>query len=286
MEVNAISSEDLGYICDLVRERSAIVLEPEKAYLVQSRLEPLVKSERLGSLQDFVRTLRHQPYGPLHKKVVEALTTNETSFFRDLVPFHALRDHIFPALIKQNRSVQRLHIWCGASSSGQEPYSILFTMLDHFPELKSWQIRFMATDISREMLIRCQEGYYSQLEVNRGLPAPLLSKYFSKSGVGWKIRDDVRRKIEFREMNLAGTWLAFPKMDLVFLRNVMIYFDSQTKKRILENVRGILELHGYLVLGASETTMNLDEHYARSAVGGTSVYRLKNGLEERPYAVS
>lgn len=286
MEVNAISSEDLGYICELVRDRSAIVLEPEKAYLVQSRLEPLVKSERLGSLQEFVRTLRHRPYGHLHKKVVEAMTTNETSFFRDLVPFHALRDHIFPFLINQNRSIQRLHIWCGASSSGQEPYSILLTMLEHFPELESWRIRFMATDISRDMLARSQEGHYSQLEVNRGLPAPLLSKYFSKIGMGWKIRDEVRQKIEFREMNLAGTWLAFPKLDLVFLRNVMIYFDAKTKKRILGNVRGILEPHGYLILGASETTMNLDEHYARTALGGTSVYRLKKGLEARPHAVS
>lgn len=281
-----ISSEDLGYICDLVRDRSAIVLEPEKAYLVRSRLEALAKTEKWGTLTEFVRTLRHRPYGPLHKKVVEAMTTNETSFFRDLVPFHALRDHIFPSLIKHNRAIQELHIWCGASSSGQEPYSILFTLLDHFPELESWRVRFIATDISREMLTRCQEGQYSQLEVNRGLPAPLLSKYFFKNDMGWKVRDDVRSRIEFREMNLAGTWLMFPRVDLVFLRNVMIYFDSQTKKRILGNIRGILDPHGYLVLGASETTLNLDDHYARSAICGTSVYRLKKSVGELPYAVS
>ncbi|MDR4494412.1 MAG: protein-glutamate O-methyltransferase CheR [Nitrospirales bacterium] len=202
------------------------------------------------------------------------------------MPFHALREHIFPTLIQRNRAIQRLNIWCGASSSGQEPYSVLLTMLDHFPELQSWRIYFIATDISEEMLARCEKGQYSQLEVNRGLSVQLLSKYFFKNDMGWKIRDDVRSKIEFREMNLAGTWLAFPKVDLVFLRNVMIYFDSQTKKRILGKIRGILEPHGYLVLGASETTMNLDDHYVRSAISGTSVYRLKKGLDEFSYAVS
>jgi len=286
MEMKDISSEDLGFICDLVRERSAIVLEPEKAYLVQSRLEPLAKSEKLGTLAEFVRTLRHRPYGPLHKKVVEAMTTNETSFFRDLVPFQALREHILPALIKHNRAIQRLQIWCGASSSGQEPYSILFSMLDHFPELQSWEIRFIATDISQEMVIRCQEGQYSQLEVNRGLPVPFLKKYFFQNDRGWKVRDEVRSKIEFREMNLAGPWLVFPKLDLVFLRNVMIYFDLQTKRRILRNIRGILEPHGYLVLGASESTMNLDDRYERWGINGTSVYRLKKEMDKLPDAVS
>lgn len=281
-----ISSEDLGFICDLVRERSAIVLEPEKAYLVQSRLEPLAKSEKLGTLAEFVRTLRHLPYGPLHKKVVDAMTTNETSFFRDLVPFQALREHIVPALLKQNRTIQRLRIWCGASSSGQEPYSILFTVLDHFPELQSWDMQVIATDISQEMVIRCQEGQYSQLEVNRGLTDPVLKKYFLQNDRGWKVRDDVRSKIECREMNLAGPWPAFPKLDLVFLRNVMIYFDLHTKKRILGNIRGLLEPHGYLVLGASESTMNLDDQYERWTISGTSVYRLKKERDAFPHAVS
>ena len=214
------------------------------------------------------------------------MTTNETSFFRDLVPFQALREHILPALIKHNRAMQRLHIWCGASSSGQEPYSIVFTMLDHFPELQFWELQVIATDISQEMVIRCQEGQYSQLEVNRGLPVPLLKKYFFQNDRGWKVRDEVRSKIEFREMNLAGPWLAFPKLDLVFLRNVMIYFDLQTKRRILGNIREILEPHGYLVLGASESTMNLDDRYERWDISGTSVYRLKKEMEKFPDAVS
>ena len=272
-----VTTKDLEYVRDLVRERSAIVLEAEKAYLVNSRLEPLAKSEGFSSLTALVGTLRQTSYTSLHKKVVEALTTNETSFFRDLAPFQALREHILPEVIKKNTLMKRLNIWCGASSSGQEPYSILLTILEHFPVLKSWRLHFTATDISQEMLERCQEGTYSQLEVNRGLPPALLTKYFSKKAMGWEIREELRDMIEFREMNLAGTWLNFPKMDLVFMRNVMIYFDAQTKKQILQNVRGILEPHGFLFLGSSETTMNLDDLYERVVVNGTSVYRLKNG---------
>jgi len=270
----------------MVRERTAIVLESDKMYLVQSRLEPLVKSEGLGTLAEFIQRLRDSPEGYLHKQVVEAMTTNETSFFRDAIPFQILRDRILPSLIKHNQMVKRLHIWCGASSSGQEPYSILFTLLEHFSELQAWRIRYLATDISSEMLKRCQEGVYSQWEVNRGLPAPLLKKYFSKKGIGWQVRDDVRGMIQFQEMNLAGSWLSFPKLDLVFLRNVMIYFDGQTKRQILKNLRDLLEPHGYLVLGGTENIMNLDEHYERVFMNGASVYRLKKDEKDSQHGVS
>lgn len=148
---------------------------------------------------------------------------------------------------------------------------------EHFPQLQDWQIRFLATDISGAMVKRSQEGIYSQLEVNRGLPEGLLTKYFSKKGTHWQIAEDMRKKIEFREMNLAGPWPLFPAMDMVVLRNVMIYFDGETKKHILKKIRNILNPQGYLLLGGTETTLNLDEQYERVAVNGTSCYRIRKG---------
>jgi len=203
------------------------------------------------------------------------MTINETSFFRDLVPFEILKDRLLPEVIQANRDIKRLHIWCGACSSGQEPYSILLTILHHFPELRSWNIRLIATDISQEMIKRGREGRYGSFEVNRGLSSPLLNTYFSRQGMEWQIRDDVRKMIEFREMNLAGSWLVLPRMDLVFMRNVMVYFDMETRKDILRRIRGILASHGYLILGATETTLAVDDHFERVPLNGTSVYRVR-----------
>ena len=277
MEKEELRSADFDYVSDMVRTRSAIVLETEKAYLVESRLAPLAKKEGLASITELVAKLRSTPNGDLHSKVIEAMTTNETSFFRDLVPFDVLREQILPEIIARKGTSKRLNMWCGASSSGQEPYSVMFTIYEHFPELKDWVIQYIATDISEEMLEKCRNGKYSQLEVNRGLPASMLTKYFSKKGMGWQVQDDIRRRIDFKPMNLAGPWLTFPPMDLIFIRNVMIYFDIDTKKQILGNIRKILDPSGYLFLGGSETTLNLDNEYERVAVSGTSCYRVKNG---------
>jgi len=269
--------EDLTYIRNLVRERSAIVLEEEKDYLIRSRLEPLAKELGFDSLVELVGKLRRASDDTLHRTVVEAMTTNETSFFRDLSPFLALKEHLLPEVIARRASTRCLSIWCGASASGQEPYSIMLTILEHFPELQDWRIRFLATDISRVMLKRCQEGIYSQIEVNRGLPAGLLTKYFSKNGTHWQIAENIRKRIEFREMNLAHPWPLLPRMDMVVLRNVMIYFDGETKKQILKKIRHILDPQGYLLLGGTETTINLDDQYERVAVNGTSCYRICAG---------
>ena len=269
--------EDLTYIRNLVRERSAIVLEEEKDYLIRSRLEPLAKELGFDSLVGLVGKLRRTSDDTLHRTVVEAMTTNETSFFRDLSPFLALKERLLPDLIARRASTRCLSIWCGASASGQEPYSIMLTILEHFAELQDWRIRFLATDISRVMLKRCQEGIYSQIEVNRGLPAGLLTKYFSKKGTHWQIAENIRKRIEFREMNLADPWPLLPRMDMVVLRNVMIYFDGETKKQILKKIRHILDPQGYLLLGGTETTINLDDQYERLAVNGTSCYRIRVG---------
>ncbi|MDR4461948.1 MAG: protein-glutamate O-methyltransferase CheR [Nitrospirales bacterium] len=269
-----IALDDVAYIRNLIRERSAMVLEVEKTYFMQSRLEPFSKQEGFGSLAGLVSHLRQTSYGPLHERVIEAMTINETSFFRDPAPFQALKDRLLPEVIQANWNLRRLHIWCGASSSGQEPYSILLTILHHFPELRSWHIRLIATDISLAMVKRAKEGRYGPYEVKRGLSPLMLNTYFSRQGMEWQIRENVRNIIEFREMNLAGSWVGLPTMDLVFMRNVMMYFDMETRKAILHRIRGILAPHGYLVLGVTETTLAVDDHFERVRVNGTSVYRV------------
>lgn len=270
-----LASDDLSYIRKMVQDRSAIFLEDEKDYLIHSRLDPLAKELGCATLEEFVGKLRASPFGLMHKRSVEAMTTNETSFFRDINPFNALRETVLPELIEKNKAKKTLNIWCGASSSGQEPYSVVFLMKEHFPELESWNVRFIATDLSQAMIKRCQEGKYNQLEVNRGLPAAMLVKYFQKKGMAWQVKDEIRSKIEFREMNLIETWIPFPQLDLVFLRNVLIYFDVPTKKTIIGKIRQTLGPQSYLVLGGAETTFNLDESFERVGISGTSFYRLR-----------
>ncbi len=270
------NENNLIYLRDLILTRSAIVLEPEKDYLLQARLEPVAKEAGLASLDELAHILRTAPSGPLHEKVVEAMTTNETSFFRDVHPFEAFKESVLPDMIKKRADSRKLSIWCGASSCGQEPYTVAMVIREHFPELATWDITFLATDLSTQMLEKCREGKYSQLEVNRGLPAQLLMKYFEKKGMKWHIKKELRNMIEFQPLNLAGRWLPMPKVDIVWLRNVLIYFDVEMKKEIFQKVRGIMQPDGYLFLGGAETTLAIDDHFERLRFNGTSCYCLGN----------
>lgn len=271
---DTIPENALVFIRELILTRSAIVLEPEKDYLIQARLEPVAKEAGFSSIDELAQYLRKTPSGDLHQQVVEAMTTNETSFFRDVHPFDALKDQVLPDLMERRASTRSLSIWCGASSSGQEPYTMAMVLRENFPQLATWNLKFIATDISTQMLDKCREGKYSQLEVNRGLPAQLLIKYFEKKGMGWRLNEDIRNMIEFRQLNLAATWPSLPKIDLVFLRNVLIYFDIEMKKDILKKIRGVLEPDGYLFLGGAETTLNLDDNFQRVPLNGTSCYQM------------
>lgn len=266
--------KDLIYLRDLILTRSGIVLEPEKDYLLQSRLEPVAKAAGLGTLGELAEKLRTTPSGPLHEKVVEALTTNETSFFRDLHPFEAFKETVLPDIIKNRATSRSIVLWCGASSSGQEPYTVAMMIREHFPEVATWNITFLATDLSSQMLEKCREGKYSQLEVNRGLPANLLMKYFDKKGMSWIIKPELRNMITFQQLNLTGAWPPMAKVDIVWLRNVLIYFDVEMKKSILQKVRDVMQPDGYLFLGGAETTMNLDEHFVRVPLHSTSCYQI------------
>lgn len=271
-----IDDRGFNFVRQLLRERAAIVLDDTKQYLVDNRLSQLARREGLASAQDVIDRLRAAPAGPLQRKVIEAMTTTETLFFRDGKPYEALRNAIVPELVRLRGTERRLQIWSCACSSGQEPYSLGMLLREHFPALASWDLRMVATDISTEMLARSRTGRYSQLEVNRGLPAAYLTKYFDRVGLDWQIRDELRRMIEFRELNLAGAWGAMPPADLILLRNVLIYFDVETKRTVLGKIRKLLRPGGFLMLGTAETTMNLDASFELVRTDGTAYYRLRS----------
>lgn len=270
-----VSATDFAFVAHLVRQRCALVLEPGKEYLVQSRLAPLAQRHGLADIASLIEKLRDSDHR-LMTEVVEAMVTTETSFFRDIHPFETLKKAVLPELIQARRSQRQLNIWFAASSSGQEPYSVALILKEWFPELSSWRLNLAATDISQAMLDRCRAGRYSQVEVNRGLPTPLLLKWFRQEGAFWLLDERVRDLVTFSPLNLAQPWPAMPRWDLIFLRNVMIYFDTEVKKAILGRISRSLNQDGYLLLGGAETTLNLDNSFYRVEALKTGFYRLKS----------
>jgi chemotaxis protein methyltransferase CheR len=270
-----LSLPEFNYIRQLVLSQSAIVLEDDKSYLVESRLLPLARREGFASIHLLVQKLQAEPFHGLHRLAVEAMTTNETSFFRDFNPFEALRKSVLPDLIARRSAERTLNIWCAASSSGQEPYSLSMLIRENFPALLSWKIRILATDLSTDILARARGGRYSQLEVNRGLPASLLVKYFQKRGCDWFLRDDIRAMVDYQILNLSNVWPTMPPMDIVMIRNVLIYFGMETKKEILAKVRRILKPDGFFFLGGAETTFSIDDSYERVQFERSTCYRIR-----------
>lgn len=271
-----MKATDFDFIRNFIRNQAAIVIEPGKEYMVESRLEALARKEKFPDIESLINHIRAHPKDELLKRVVDSMTTNETSFFRDIHPFDALKTSILPEFLKKRAAEKQINFWCGAASTGQECYSVLMTIAESCPEMFQWKFTFIATDLSREVLARAQAGKYTQLEVNRGLPAPLLAKYFTRDDDHWEIRADLRSRVVFREMNLIGNWPLMPMLDVVFLRNVLIYFDVETKKAILAKIRKILRPDGYLFLGGAETTVNLDDSFERVILQKTTCYRLKS----------
>lgn len=270
-----ISRPEFDYLRKFMREGSAIVLDEDKEYLAESRLAPLLNSEGFPSVQKLLERMRSVSASPLHRKVLDAMTNNETWFFRDLAPYEALRTAILPEIIQRRATQRCLNIWSAASSSGQEAYSLSMLLLEHFPGLASWKVQILATDISNAVLDRARHGCYSKMEVNRGLPVQLLTKYFTRSGLDWALSDTVRRMVTFRQMNLAEAWPDIGTMDVVMLRNVLIYFDVDMKRKILARMERVLSPKGVLFLGCAETTLNLSERYERVQSGSVFCYRLR-----------
>jgi len=275
----AITPDNFKFIQSFARDTAAIVLEAGKEYLVETRLTPIAKQTGFATLDDFINQLRRDPKATLfHEQVIDAITTNETSFFRDFHPFEALRQHILPKIIEQRAGIRRLNIWSAASSTGQELYTIAMIIREHFPQLRDWNVQILGTDLSPTVLTQARQAVYSQLEVNRGLPAPLLMKYFTKTDVKWALKDDVKKLVEFRQLNLIKPWPIMPAFDVVFIRNVMIYFDVETKKTILKRIRQCLQPQGCIFLGTAETTINLDTELVPVTIGKATVYQCKPAL--------
>jgi len=260
------------FLRDLILKNSAIVLDEQKDYLLQARLGPLIEREGMATWDELVRRLSGPGTQALRQQVVEAMTTHETSFFRDWHPFEAMQTHVFPALAAESKT-RPIHVWSAAASSGQEVYSLAFLAAQQ-PGLDLSRLRFVATDISAGILAKAREGRYSQLEVNRGLPARMLLRFFDKEGVDYRVKEQLRRLIDFRLLNLIQPWPALPEMDVIFLRNVLIYFDVPTKRLIVDRIARVLRKGGYLFLGGVESTLNLTDRFAEVHLGKTTCHRL------------
>lgn len=272
---SGLAEPDFRYICDVVRREAAIVLEPGKEYLVENRLQPVAKRHGLADVTELVGRLRIGDTTMLGA-VVDALTTNETSFFRDGHPWDSMRDHVLPELFEKRQATKTINIWFAAASSGQEPYTLAMILRQHFAtELESYRVRMIGTDISPSMIERCRQGRFSQIEVNRGLPARLLMEYFERDGISYVIAPELRSMIEFDELNLSTphSWGWLPTFDLIFVRNVLIYFDVETKGRILENMVRQMAPDGSLFLGSTETTINITDALIPVQVGPSTCYR-------------
>lgn len=270
----AVSAADFQFLQGFLRSRAAIELDDGKEYLVQSRLLPLVRERRAASIADVIAQVRSGTDEHLRLAVLDLMTTNETSFFRDVHPFEALRSHIIPELLARPGSQDHITVWCAAASSGQEPYSVAMLLSEHFPSVvAAGRARILATDLSPTMVERARVGRYSQLEVNRGLPASLLVRYLRQEGTQWCVRDDIRSMVEYREMNLATPWVGIPHVDLVLMRNVLIYFSRDAKRDVLRRLREVISPGGRLLMGSSETTLGIDDAYERCDNGRTITYR-------------
>ena len=270
-----LGADAFAYVCELVRTRSAIVLSEEKRYLVEARLAPVARAAGLSGLDALVRSLRFGRDPGLEERVVEAMTTNETSFFRDRSPFEALCSHVLPERIAANAPRRQLALWSAACSTGQEPYSVAMLLDTAFPELAGWRVDILATDLSRAALARAGAARYSALEVNRGLTPAQLQAYFRPDADGFCLAERIRARVRFQQLNLAGPWPVVGRQDVILLRNVLIYFDAATRRHILGEARAHLRPGGYLLLGAAETTRDLVEGLIPVAAGRTTVYRLE-----------
>jgi chemotaxis protein methyltransferase CheR len=272
----ALTTTAFEWVCTLVRRESAIVLEAGKEYLVESRLVPLARAAGAADVSAYVDGVRIRPDRKAQTAIVEALTTNETSWFRDGAPFTAFSTAVVPALKQARASTRSIRIWSAACSTGQEPFSLGMLLADSLLS-EGWRAEIVATDLSNEVLDKARAGRYSQLEMNRGLPAPLLVRHFTRVGTQWQVNDAIRRLVQFQQLNLTSSYAGLGQFDVVFLRNVLIYFDLETKRSILAKVRKALRPGGYLFLGGAETTLGVDEGWDRELIGRVSVHRPKNG---------
>lgn len=271
----ALSSTEFQFIADLAYKHAAIVIDEKKKYLVESRLTKLMNDEFLWSPAELIEKLKSPSGLSLRAKVIDTLTINETSFFRDGHPFEELRQNLMPELIKLRATEKQINIWCAASSTGQEPYSIAMTIRQHFPQLSSWRIKIVASDISDRVLEQARAGRYSQLEANRGLSPVLLSRFFTRDKEYWVANKELKDIVEFKKLNLSEPFVGLPKLDIVFIRNVMIYFDVETKKQIITKIARTLRPDGFIALGTAETMLGISDEFERRSGCRGAIYIAK-----------
>jgi len=255
-----VTPTDYEYLRKLLKDRSGLDLSADKQYLIESRLLPLSRKEGLAGISELVQKMKGGSTS-LTTQVVEAMTTNETFFFRDKVPFDHFRDSIMPEILKARASRKSLRIWCAAGSTGQEPYSLAMCLREMSAAISGSRIEILATDLSQEVIEKSKAGIYSQFEVQRGLPIQMLVKYFKQNGELWQVNPDIRAMIQHRQLNLLHDFAQLGTFDVIFCRNVLIYFDQDTKINIFNRLARIIEPDGFLVLGAAETVVGLTDAF-------------------------
>jgi len=270
------SGVDYGYLRQLVFGLSQNVLDPSRDYLFETRLSKLLRTQGMTHLEELVQHLKCRKNPSLERSVAEAMTINETSFFRDGRPFELLRTDLLPRLIEARRPLHSMRLWSAACSTGQEAYSMGMLLYEYFPQLSGWDIRIEGTDISAEVIERACAGRYHRIEMNRGLPARFVVRYFDRAGEDWVLRQDIRRLCNFRQGNLCASPLPFrrarDRFDIIFLRNVMLYFSQETRRNLLTGIHRLLAPDGYLFLGSTEQPADLSI-WTPVLAGGTCHFR-------------
>ena len=268
-----MKAEDFNFLSDMLKKRSGLIISEDKLYLLESRLVPLARKRGMEGLDDLVKAIRFSPEEQLLADVTEAMTTNESSFFRDIKPFDNFRNVALPDMIEKRGDKRSIRIWCAAASTGQEPYSLAMCLREEAEKLSGWRVEIVATDLSKEVLDKASVGLYSQFEVQRGLPIQLLMKYFSQVNDLWQIDSSIRAMVKFRSLNLLEKFSHLGAFDIVFCRNVLIYFDQPTKGEVLENISSLMPSDGYLFLGGAETVLGICDSF-KPMDGHRGMYRL------------
>src|SRR6185437_15407596 len=256
-----MNGDEFDILSNLVKERSGLVLTRDKAYLLESRLLPVARKWQLKTLGELAAAVRSRGDSGLVRAIVEAMTTNESFFFRDVKPFDQFKSFVLPHLVRARAATRSIRIWSAACSSGQEPYSLAMILTEQRAQIAGWRIEILATDLSTEILDKAQAGLYSQFEVQRGLPIQLLVKYFKQQGERWRIDPGLASMVKFRYLNLLEDFSHLGPFDVVFLRNVLIYFDQPTKTMVLDRIARVLQPDGYLYLGGAETIIGLTDKF-------------------------
>ena len=253
--------DDFQFMATLLKQRSGLILNEDKAYLLESRLMPVARARGIKGVDELITEIRSTKKEDLIVEVTEAMTTNESFFFRDIKPFDLFKDHVLPHIMQKCAAQKRFRIWCAAASNGQEPYSLAMILKEEGAKMAGWSYEIVGTDLSRQVLNKAEKGLYSQFEVQRGLPITMLVKYFEKQDDQWQLKPEIRNMVKYRYFNLLDDLSPLGKFDIVFCRNVLIYFDQPTKGKVLEGISKLMPDYGMLFLGGAETVLGVSDKF-------------------------